>query len=97
MGTDKIQPEFEWGSFLVSVRNDDGTYTPIGTLNSLESVDISDSEKEKFVNAFFDPGSDFQSITIKVKPGLKTKLFFLKMRIKMGIRRWLWRHQLKYL
>lgn len=55
MGTDKI----ESGSFLVSVVNDDGTYTPIGTLDSLESVDISDSEKEKFVNAFLDPGSDF--------------------------------------
>ena len=87
MGTDKIKS----GSFLVSVVNDDWTYTPIGTIDSLESVDISDSEKEKFANAFLDPGSDFQSITIKVKPGLKTKLFFLKMRI----RHWLWQRQLK--
>lgn len=93
MGTDKIQTKIESGSFLVSVVNDDGTYTPIGTLDSLESVDISDSEKEKFTNAFLDLGSDFQSITIKVKPGLKTKLFFLKMRI----RHWLWQRQLKYL
>ena len=93
MGTDKIQTKIESGSFLVSVVNDDGTYTPIGTLDSLEPVDISDSEKEKFANAFLDPRSDFQSITIKVKPGLKTMLFFLNMRI----RHWLWRRQLKYL
>lgn len=93
MGTDKI----ESGSFLMSVVNDDGTYTPIGTLDSLEFPDISDPEKEKIIDALVDLGSVPQTVEIKVKPTLRTKLFFLKMRIKMGIRHWLWRHQLKYL
>ena len=93
MGTDKIQTKFEWGPFLVSVVNDDGTYTPIGTLNSLESVDISDPEQEKVVNILANIGSVPQTVEIQVKPGFKTKLFFLKMKI----RHWLWRRQLKYL
>lgn len=97
METDKIQTKFEWGPFLVNVVNDDGTYTPIGTLNSLESVDISDPEQEKIIDALVDLGSVPQTVEIKVKPTLRTKLFFLKMRIKMGIRHWLWRRQLKYL
>ena len=93
MGTDKIQSKIEPGSFLVSVRNDDGTYTPIGTLDSLEFVDISDPEQEKVVDALADLGSVPQTVEIKVKPTLRTKIFFLKMRI----RHWLWQHQLKYL
>lgn len=93
MGTDKIQTKIEPGSFLVSVRNDDGTYTPIGTLDSLKPVDISDPEQEKVVNILADLGSVPQTVDIEVKPGLKTKLFFLKMRI----RHWLWQRQLKYL
>lgn len=97
MGIDKIQSKIEPGSFLVSVCNDDGTYTPIGTLDSLESVDISDPEQEKIVDALVDLGSVPQTVEIKVKPTLRTKLFFLKLRIKMGIRHWLWRRQLKYL
>ena len=89
MGTDKI----ESGSFLVSVVNDDGTYTPIGTLDSLESVDISNPEQEKVINILADFGSVPQTVEIEVKPRLKTKLFFLKMRI----RHWLWQRQLKHL
>lgn len=93
MGTDKIKS----GPFLMSVVNDDGTYTPIGTLDSLTFVDISDPEKEKFVDALVDLGSVPQTVEIKVKPTLRTKLFFLKIRIKMRIRHWLWQRQLKYL
>ena len=93
MGTDKIQTKIESGSFLVSVVNDDGTYTPIGTLDSLKPVDISDPEQEKVVNILADLGPAPQTVEIEVKPGLKTKLFFLKMRI----RHWLWERQLKYL
>lgn len=91
MGTDKIQSKIEPGSFLVSAVNDDGTYTPIGILDSLEPVDISDPEQEKIIDILADLGSVPQTVEIKVKPTLRTKLFFLKMRIKMGIRRWLWR------
>ena len=93
MGTDKIQTKIEPGSFLVSVVNDDGTYTPIGTLDSLKPVDISDPEQEKVVNILADLGPAPQTVEIKIKPRLKTMLFFLKMRI----RHWLWQHELKHL
>lgn len=95
MGTDRI----ESGSFLMSVANDDGTYTPIGTLDSLEfpEIDISDPEMERIIDALVDLGSVPQTVEIKVKPTLRTKLFFLKIRLKMRIRHWLWQRQLKYL
>ena len=92
MGPGKIDPM----SYMVSVINEDGSLTPLGTLKGIESVDAVKSEGEKpEVKAIVDIFNE-KSVSFSAKLSLRSRLKLKWIMFKGRIRNWLWLKKLRW-
>lgn len=84
-------------SFTVSVVNEDGSLTPLGTLEGIKSVEVMESEREKqdrkaIVDIFNEESTVLFSAKLSLRSRLKLKWIIFKGRI----RNWFWLKKLRW-
>lgn len=93
MGSGKVDPM----SFTVSVVNEDGSLTPLGTLKGIESVDVVKSEQEKpEVKAIVDIFNEKSAVSFSEKLSFRTRLKLKWIIFKGRIRNRFWLKKLRW-